>query len=103
MKSEEMFKGSAGKARSGERIQGTDLWTDRETVLLAGALRGAGIQFEAHCTVNAVRSFEAGNTSYVLTPFAIHGEARNIPDGKYTVTFAGRTARTQRYRGVWIF
>ena len=72
----------------------------RETVMLAGRLRGMGRDVE--CSVNAVRVSLPNSYEYEYARMMILNEPKDLPDGQYEVTSDGRTSKVQRKFGAWI-
>jgi hypothetical protein len=74
--------------------------SSRETVMMAGKLKGMG--HEAGCTVSAVMvSFpELDIAEYVKCD--IHLAPLDLPDGPYQVTFEGRTMKVKKLGGDWV-
>ena len=72
----------------------------RETVMIAGRLKGMG--YEAGCMVNAVKvSLPHLNISeYVECD--IHLAPENLSDGMYKVIFEDRTMEVKRLDGYWL-
>jgi hypothetical protein len=72
----------------------------RESVLLPAKLIGMGL--EANCTLNADRITIAGTDQYEYVHLIVASVPDDLPDGRYRLTFDGRTCEVQRLRRTWI-
>ena len=72
----------------------------RETVMIAGRLKGMG--YEAGCMVNAVKVSLPQLNIWEYVKCDIHLAPENLPDGLYKVTFEGRTMEVKRLDGDWL-
>jgi hypothetical protein len=71
----------------------------REVVLLSGRLLGMGR--EASCSLNALRISLPGTIVSHFASFNIHQAPRDLPDGKYQVTFEGGTVPFEKRGSKW--
>jgi hypothetical protein len=71
----------------------------RETVMMAGRLKGMG--HEAECVVSVVKVSlpQFNNSEYIECD--IHLAPENLPDGLYELTFQSRTMEVKRLDGDW--
>ena len=72
----------------------------RETVMIAGRLKGMG--YEAGCTVNAVKVTLPQLNIWEYVKCDIHLAPKNLPDGSYEVIFEGRTMQAKKLDGDWL-
>ena len=71
----------------------------RETVMMAGRLKGMGR--EAECTVSAVKVSLPQLNIWEYVRCDIHLAPENLPDGRYAVTFEGKTMEVKLLYGLW--
>jgi len=72
---------------------------DRERVTLSGWLSGKGYR-GLPCTVSAFRTLLGHDAVY--SGITIADGPNRLPDGSYTLVFAGRSFPIQRLHGAWI-
>jgi hypothetical protein len=72
----------------------------RETVIMTGRLKGMGR--EAECTVSAVKLSLPLLNIWEYVNCDIHLAPENLPDGRYDVTFEGKTMEVKLLDGFWV-
>jgi hypothetical protein len=72
----------------------------RETVMMAGRLKGMG--YEAECTVSAIKVSLPQLDIWEYVRCDIHFAPENLPDGLYQVSFEGRTMQVKKLDGDWL-
>ena len=72
----------------------------RETVMIAGRLKGMG--YEAGCMVNAVKVSLPQLNIWEYVRCDIHLAPEDLPDGRYEVTFEGKTMAVKLLDGFWV-
>ena len=72
----------------------------RETVMMTGRLKGMGR--EAECTVSAVKLSLPLLNIWEYVNCDIHLAPENLPDGRYDVTFEGKTMEVKLLDGFWV-
>lgn len=72
----------------------------REHVVMRGRLQGMGR--EADCLVAATKVSLPGTDLFEYANCRIHQEPEDLPDGQYTVSFAGRTVSLRKKNGFWV-
>jgi hypothetical protein len=71
----------------------------REIVMMTGRLKGMGR--EAECTVSAVKVSPPHLNIPEYVKCDIHLAPENLPDGRYEVTFEGKTMEVKLLYGLW--
>ena len=72
----------------------------QQTVMVPGQLRGMGRR--ASCTVCAVKAALLGRGTYEYVRPIVTGAPGDLPNGSYTLTFAGHMASVQLHNGAWM-
>lgn len=72
----------------------------RETVMMTGRLKGMGR--EAECAVSAVKVSLPHLNIWEYVNCDIHLAPENLPDGRYDVTFEGKTMAVKLLDGFWV-
>jgi hypothetical protein len=73
----------------------------REMVRMPGRLQGMG--HDVACTVFAEKVSLPGTDVYEYDRSFISGAPRDLPAGRYTLTFDRRLHSVQRHNGAWVF
>jgi hypothetical protein len=80
--------------------EGSLTTSHRETVMMAGRLKGMGC--EAGCTVSAVKVSLPQLKIWEYVRCDIHLAPEHLPNGSYEVSFEGRTMRVKKLDGYWL-
>jgi hypothetical protein len=72
----------------------------RETVMMTGRLKGMGR--EAECTVSAVKISLPQLNIWEYVNCDIHLAPEDLRDGRYEVTFEGKTMEVKLLEGFWV-
>lgn len=72
----------------------------RESVVVPGKLQRMGQTVE--CLVSATKVSLPGTDLFEYANCSIHQYPPDLPDGQYTVTFAGRTETVKKQNGFWL-
>jgi len=72
----------------------------RQIVLLAGGLKGMGL--EANCMIGATRVTLPGTNLSEYANLSIQNAPQELPEGRYDLTFKGRTVPVQKRNGFWL-
>jgi hypothetical protein len=70
-----------------------------ESVLLPAQL--TGMNQRVTCSVSAIKVTTPGTGKYNFARPRVVGAPGDLPDGKYQVTFAGRSLEVERKKGIW--
>ena len=74
--------------------------SNRETVMMAGRLKGMGR--EAECTVSSEKVTLPQLNIWEYVKCDIYLAPEDLPDGPYQVTFEGRTMQIKKLDGDWL-
>jgi hypothetical protein len=75
--------------------------SQRESVMLEARLNGMGREFG--CTISALRVSLPDTNAYSYARLMIfEAYEAAIPDGRYDLTFEGRTIPVERRNGTWL-
>ena len=74
--------------------------SQRELVMLDGRLNGMGR--ELACTISALRVSMTDTSVYEYERLMIFDAYEALPDGRYDLTFEGRTISVERRNGAWV-
>ncbi len=74
--------------------------SNREAVMMTGRLKGMGR--EAECTVSATKVSLPLLNIWEYVNCDIHLAPENLPDGRYALTFEGKTMDVKLLEGVWV-
>ncbi len=72
----------------------------RSVVLIHGVLRGMGL--ESECEMLALKATDSESRSVTYSRCSVIQTASDLPDGEYTLTFAGTSVIARREGGLWL-
>ncbi|HTW47542.1 MAG TPA: hypothetical protein VMD92_06325 [Acidobacteriaceae bacterium] len=72
----------------------------RSVVLICGVLRGMG--HEAGCEMVAIKDKPPDSPRPIYSRWSVIDAPRDLPDGRYTVSFENYTVPVRREGGLWL-